>query len=243
MDIKECGMQLSRYIAHAGICSRRKAEELIASGAVSVNGAAVVEWAYKVAPKDKVEYQGRLVVPEEPVYIVLNKPSGVVASVMEEGSQTVLDLVALGKRIYPVGRLESSASGVLLMTNDGDLTKHLVHSPDCESKIERRYKVSLTRRLDRRAQNAIMDGVRLPEGLVKPEGLRPVFGKTNDWVVTFYGDQSRFMRRMFHRIGHVVKHFECVGFAGLTTEGLDRGQWRALRSDEVELIKGLLLKK
>jgi 23S rRNA pseudouridine2605 synthase len=234
-------MQLSKYIAHAGVCARRKAADLITSGAVLVNGVAVKEWAYRVQPTDRVECQGREIKPEEPVYVVLNKPTGVVTSVAEKGATTVLGCVNVDKRVYPVGRLESTATGVVLLTNDGDLTKRLVHIRGDAAAVERCYKVTLTRRLDRRARTIILEeGVRLPEGIIKPDSLYPVQGRPCEWFVSFSNDQSRFMRRMFHRLGHVVRHFECVSFAGLTAEGLERGQWRALKAEEIAHFKALV---
>ena len=229
-------MQLSKYIAHAGICSRRKSEELIRSGAVMVNGAVVTEWARRVQPTDEVVCRGNSVKPEEFVYVVLNKPTGVVTTVSDEqGRKTVLDLIELDKRVrlYPVGRLDCMSSGVLLLTNDGDLAQRLAHP---SNQIEKRYHVILTRPLSRAHIQQLHQGVKITEGVVKADELMQVPGRSAECIISLHSGQNRVVRRMFHKLGYVVRRLDRVFYAGITQKGLARGEWRLLSKDEIEQL-------
>lgn len=229
-------MQLSKYIAHAGVCSRRKSEELIRSGAVTVNGAVVTEWARRVQSGDEVLCSGKVVKPEEFVYVVLNKPTGIVTTVADEqGRKTVIDLIDLPKRVrlYPVGRLDCMSSGILLLTNDGDLAQKLAHP---SNQVEKRYHVVLTRPLSRFHIQQLHQGVKILEGVVKVDALMQVPGRSAECIISLHSGQNRVVRRMFHKLGYVVRRLDRVFYAGITQKGLERGAWRLLTKEEIKRL-------
>ncbi len=233
-------IRLNKYIANAGICSRREADELILQGLVEVNGKAVTELGYQVQKTDKVVFDGQGITPEKPVYVLLNKPKGYISTTKDEKARkTVMDLVANASpyRVFPVGRLDRSTTGVILLTNDGHMTKKLTHPSFNMKKI---YHVTLDRKLDRADLNAIVEGVRLEEGVALVDNISYIEGKPkNEIGIEIHIGWNRVIRRIFQRLGYEVEALDRVMFAGLTKKNIKRGHWRILTELEVNNLKML----
>lgn len=231
-------MRLNAYIAAAGLCSRRKAVELIKASQITVNGTVLEDPSYIVQPNDDVRVNDRrLKVRDSHVYIMLNKPKGYVTTVADErGRKTVLDL--LGKipveRIYPIGRLDRETTGLLLLTNDGELAHALMHP---RSGILKTYCVTLAKDLEDMHIAAIKKGVYLVDGRVYVDEIQLPDRKNRRVVlVTLHSGKKRVIRRLFFSLGYGVQALERVSYAGLTIRGLNRGEWRYLASDEVKSL-------
>lgn len=236
-------MRLNQFLAHAGICSRRKADELIQSGAISVNGTIIKTVGATVTPEDKVVYRGRVVRPEPKVYVLLNKPTGFITSVSdEEGRPTVLDLVKLPKRarLYPVGRLDYSTSGALLLTNDGELALKLSHPRFAAPKT---YQVALSAPLTPDLIERLKKGIALTEGTVAVDHLEENPRKPTECKVEIHSGQTRVIRRIFEQVGRRVTKLHRVKYAGLTLRGMALGQWRFLTNQEVAQLQAQAAKQ
>jgi 23S rRNA pseudouridine2605 synthase len=233
-------VRLNRYLAMAGIGSRRKNDDLILSGAVTVNGRLVKELGVQVqVGKDKISVQGELVNLEEKlVYILLNKPKDAITTMSDEkGRTTVMNYVHVKQRVYPVGRLDRNTTGVLLFTNDGDLTNALIH-PKFE--IEKLYRATLDRQVSDEDLKKLRKGVKLEDGLAKAQSAEIIDGtKRRKVLLTLREGRNREIRRMFEVIGYDVRQLDRVSFAGLTPIGLPRGSWRFLTRSEVSYLKKL----
>ncbi|MEL6651773.1 MAG: pseudouridine synthase [Bacteroidota bacterium] len=232
-------IRLNRFIAQAGICSRREADSLIAQGEIKVNGKVVTELGLKIVPaKDIVSYQGRILEPENKVYVLLNKPKNFITTTDDpEGRRTVLDLVknATEERIFPVGRLDRMTTGLLLLTNDGDLTKKLTH-PSHE--IKKLYHVKLNQEVSEEHIKQLRDGVELEDGMAAADKIRYVEGKGHDEVgIELHIGRNRIVRRMFEALGYEVERLDRVMFGSLTKKNLPRGKWRMLSEREVSFLK------
>lgn len=230
-------IRLNRYIANAGICSRREADELIAAGLVSVNGKIVTELGTKVRKTDDIKFDGGKIFSEKKVYILLNKPKDYITTVEDpHAKHTVLELLkGAGKeRVYPVGRLDRMTTGVLLLTNDGDLTKKLTHPKYQKKKI---YHVTLDKSLTQADLKQLASGVQVEEGIVGFDAISYASkdNKTEIGVEIHYG-MNRIVRRMFESLGYTVKKLDRVYFAGLTKKGLERGHWRYLTPKEINML-------
>lgn len=239
-EIPKDTIRLNKFIANSGICSRREADELIAQGLVTVNGSIVMEMGYQVQKTDKVIFDGHGITPEKPVYILLNKPKGYISTTKDEKARkTVMDLVANASpyRVFPVGRLDRSTTGVILLTNDGHMTKKLTHPSFQMKKI---YHVSLDRKLDRADLNAIAEGVRLEEGVAEVDSISYIEGKPKNEVgIEIHIGWNRVVRRIFHKLGYEVELLDRVMFAGMTKKNIKRGHWRILTELEVNNLKML----
>lgn len=233
-------LRLNKYLAIAGVGSRRKNDKLILSGAVKINGKVVQELGIKINPhKDKVSVNGQPVeVNQKSYYILLNKPKDCITTVSDErGRPTVMDYVRVRDRIYPVGRLDRNTTGVLLLTNDGELANGLIHP---KNEIERVYRVRLESGLLDEDLVALKRGVRLEDGLAKPKEVAVIPGTKRAEIVLSLGEgRNREVRRMFEELGYELKGLERILFAGLTTEGLSRGEWRNLKNAEVQHLREL----
>lgn len=234
-------MQLNKYLAHAGICSRRKAVIYIESGQVTVNGKKVIEPGYKVEPTDTVRVMGKLITVENHLYIVLNKPKDCITTVEDERDRaTVMDIIkpSIKERVYPVGRLDRSTTGVLLLTNDGALAQQLLH-PKFE--ISKTYHVILNKPLDKNDIYTIKNkGVRLEDGLVTVDTIAYIPGKEGRAIrVVIHNGKYRIIRRLFESLGYDIIHLDRVKFAGITKNGLRIGAWRYLTAHEVLTLKSL----
>ncbi len=230
-------MRLNRYIAQSGLCSRREADDYIAAGLVSINGVVVKELGSKVMPGDEIRFNDEQVKGEKKVYLVLNKPKGFVTSSDDpHADKTVMDLVrnACTERIYPVGRLDKNSLGVLLFTNDGDLTKQLTHPSHKKKKI---YQVTLDKPVTRADFDSLASGITLEDGEIYADEISYVSERRDEVGLEIHSGRNRIVRRMFEHLGYSVQKLDRVYFAGLTKKNLKRGQWRFLTNEEVERLK------
>ncbi|WP_214072880.1 pseudouridine synthase [Mucilaginibacter sp. dw_454] len=235
-------IRLNRYIANAGICSRRKADELIEAGVVSVNGVVVNELGLKVDPmKDEIRYNGETLKREKNVYVLLNKPKDYITTTEDpQERRTVMHLVekASRERIYPVGRLDRNTTGLLLMTNDGDLADKLSHP---RSAITKLYQVELSKALAQGDLNKLQFGIELEDGPIKPDAVSYVTGASKKEVgVQIHSGKNRIVRRMFEHLGYEVVKLDRVVYANLTKKDLPRGRWRYLDEKEIIQLKHLI---
>ncbi len=229
-------MRLNRYIAMSGASSRREADELIASGQVSVNGIVVTELGTKIKPGDEVRLNNKVLRGEKKVYIIMNKPKGYVTSIEDpHADKTVMDLLgqAVNERVYPVGRLDKNSLGVLLITNDGDLTTRLTHPSYSKKKI---YQVSLDKALTRTDMQSIADGIMLEDGEIYADEISYVKENKKEIGIEIHSGRNRIVRRIFEHLGYRVTKLDRVYFAGLTKKNLKRGAWRFLSPREVEML-------
>lgn len=232
-------IRLNRYISNAGICSRRKADELIESGVVSVNGQVVTELGTKVDPaKDEIKYNGERLKREKMVYVLLNKPKDFITTTDDpQERRTVMQLVAKAtkERIYPVGRLDRNTTGLLLLTNDGALAEKLSHPRNNISKI---YHVELDKNLTQGDFNKIQFGIELEDGVIKPDDISYVQGGgRNEIGIQIHSGKNRVVRRIFESLGYEVLKLDRVVYANLTKKDLPRGRWRYLEERELIQLK------
>ncbi|TDS17142.1 pseudouridine synthase [Sphingobacterium paludis] len=235
-------IRLNRYISNAGICSRRKADELITSGVVSVNGEVVTELGTKVDPAtDEIRYNNERLKREKMVYVLLNKPKDYITTTDDpQERRTVMHLVAKAtkERIYPVGRLDRNTTGLLLLTNDGNLAEKLSHPRNNISKI---YNVELSKNLTQGDFNKIQFGIELEDGLIKPDDLSYVQGGSKREVgIQIHSGKNRIVRRIFESLGYEVVKLDRVVYANLTKKDLTRGRWRYLEERELVQLKHLM---
>ena len=230
-------IRLNRYIAMSGICSRREADEFIQSGVVSVNGLVVTELGAKVSQQDEVRFNGNVIRNERKVYIVMNKPKGYVTSVEDpHADKTVMELLKEGcrERVYPVGRLDKNSLGVLLITNDGDMAKKLMHPSFEKKKV---YQVSLDKPLTHADMDALVQGFELDDGEIHADAVSYVGTKKTEIGIEIHSGRNRIVRRMFEHLGYKVTKLDRVYFAGLTKQRLKRGEWRFLTPREVQALR------
>lgn len=233
----EDGVRLNKFIANSGICSRREADDFIAAGLVSVNGKVVTELGTKVFPADEIRFNGERIRGEEKVYILMNKPKDFVTTVSDpHAEKTVVSLVS-GKckeRVYPVGRLDKATTGVLLLTNDGDLAEKLTHPSYEKKKI---YHVHLDKNFKQTDLSELLRGITLEDGFIQADAVSYVDEDKTQVGVEIHSGRNRIVRRMFEHLGYKVKKLDRVYFAGLTKKNLRRGQWRFLTEQEVAMLK------
>ncbi|OFY21691.1 MAG: pseudouridine synthase [Bacteroidetes bacterium GWF2_33_38] len=231
-------MRLNKYIANSGICSRREADEYIKSGAVTINGVVVKDMGIKVHRSDNVQFEGKHLNPERKVYILLNKPKDYVTTLEDKHAEkTVLDLIkgACSERVYPVGRLDKNTTGVLLLTNDGELTKYLTHPSHNKKKI---YHVHLDIPFNMNDFDKLLQGIELEDGFIKADELQYVDPADKSQVgVEIHSGRNRVVRRIFEHFGYTVKKLDRVVFSGLTKYNLPRGKWRFLTDKEINMLK------
>jgi 23S rRNA pseudouridine2605 synthase len=232
-------MPLNKYIAHSGICSRRDAADMIKLGKVKVNNELVTEPGHKVSAKDEVRVNGKKVfIQKNLVYILLNKPKDYITTTDDpQKRKTVLELIsrATEERVYPVGRLDRNTSGVLLFTNDGDLSQKLTHPSNEVKKI---YHVTLNKPLEKKDFEDILKGVKLEDGPASVDVLAYADIKDKTQIgVEIHSGRNRIVRRIFEHFGYDVKNLDRVMFAGLTKKNVDRGKWRYLSEKEVRDLK------
>lgn len=232
-------MPLNKFIAHAGVCGRREAAELVKGGKVVVNGDKIFEPGFKVAQTDKVIVKGKQVyLQKNAVYILLNKPKDYITTACDpEGRKTVLDIIkgATPERVYPVGRLDRNTTGVLLLTNDGELAQKLTH-PSFE--IKKIYEVTLDRPVAKKDLEAVLAGVTLEDGFVAADACGYANAKDKNVVgIEIHSGRNRIVRRIFEHLGYDVRGLDRVMFANLTKKNVDRGKYRFLQEKEVRLLK------
>ena len=233
-------VRLNKFIADAGICSRRNADMYISAGNVTVNDEVMTTLGYRVKPTDEVRFDGKLLSSEKKEYILLNKPKGFITTTNDEkGRKTVMDLVAnaTNVRILPVGRLDRATTGLLLLTNDGELTKKLTHPTHGVRKI---YQVILDRKLDYKDFMKVQDGLELEDGLIEVDEISYVNDKPkNEIGIKIHSGRNRIVRRIFEHLGYQVEKLDRVVFAGLTKKDLPRGHWRRLTQQEVINLRNM----
>ncbi|MBD77831.1 MAG: pseudouridylate synthase [Crocinitomicaceae bacterium] len=232
-------VRLNKYIASSGICSRREADKLIADGLVTVNGEVVTILGTKVKPSDVVEYGGEKLRFEKFVYLLLNKPKNVITTSDDpQGRLTVMDIMSntVKERIYPVGRLDRMTTGLLLMTNDGDLAKKLAHP---KYKVQKVYHVALSKPVTRNDMKKLTEGVELEDGIAIADAVSYVGDGTNknEIGISLHSGKNRVIRRMMETLGYSVSKLDRVSFAGLTKKNIPRGKWRTLNEREVGMLK------
>lgn len=236
---KPSEIRLNRYIANAGVCSRREADNLITSGKIKVNGKVVTEMGFKVKKTDVVEYHGRKLKSETHQYVLLNKPKGFVTTTKDpHAKHTVMELIskACDERVYPVGRLDKETTGLLLFTNDGDLAKKLTHP---SHKVRKIYQVELDKPITKDDFEKILKGVELDDGLATVNELAILSGDSQNLGVEIHMGKNRIVRRIFEHFGYNVKKLDRVMFASLTKKNLPRGKYRMLGPKEVMGLKGI----
>ena len=230
-------MRLNRFLAQSGLCSRREADDFITAGLVTVNGVVVTELGTKVRSTDEVKFNDSKVQGEKKVYLVLNKPKGYVTSLEDpHADKTVMELVkgACSERIYPVGRLDKNSLGLLLFTNDGDVTRQLTH-PSLEKK--KIYQVTLDKPLTRADMEQITEGIMLEDGEIYADEVAYVSDTKKEVGIEIHSGRNRIVRRIFEHLGYTVQKLDRVYYAGITKKNLKRGQWRFLTREEVERLK------
>lgn len=231
-------VRLNRFIANSGVCSRREADDLIRDGFISVNGKKVTDLGVKVALNDDVRFKGRKLSAEKKVYILMNKPKGYVTTVQDpHADKTVMDLIgdACPQRVYPVGRLDKDTTGVLLLTNDGELTGRLTHPKHNRKKV---YHVHLDRAVAKGDLFKLTEGIELEGEMVAVDAIS--YADTEDKAqigVEIHSGQNRVVRRLFEALGYKVKKLDRVYFAGLTKKNVQRGNWRYLSEKEISMLK------
>lgn len=235
-------LRLNRYIANAGVCSRREADQLIADGKIKVNGEVVTELGYKVKRSDKVQYMGKVLKAEKLQYVLLNKPTGYITTMDDpQGRYTVMQLVgdACEERIYPVGRLDRNTSGLLLLTNDGELAKKLTHPSHRVKKI---YQVTLDKPISARDFDEILLGVTLEDGVAIPDEMAVVSADSKVLGIEIHVGKNRIVRRIFESKGYQVEKLDRVMFGPLTKKNLPKGKYRHLTAPEVMQLRNQVQK-
>ena len=242
-------IRLNKYLSHAGVASRRRADELIKEGKVKVNGKVVTEMGYKVKSKDLVEFEGKKLSLEKKYYLLLNKPKDFITTLKDEKDRrTVMELLRgayaqmqspTAPRLYPVGRLDRNTTGVLLITNDGELAQKLTHP---SSEIKKVYHVILDKKLMKEDFDKIAEGgVVLEDGIAEVDEIAYPNAKNRAEVgIQIHTGKNRFIRRIFESLGYEVEKLDRLFFAGLTKKDLPRGRWRFLTEEEVRLLKHFL---
>ena len=231
-------IRLNKFLANAGVCSRREADEFITAGVVSVNGVVVTELGTKIKRADEVKFHDQMVSIERKIYILLNKPKDTVTTSDDpQARRTVMDLVkgACDERIYPVGRLDRNTTGVLLLTNDGDLASKLTHPKFLKKKI---YHVHTDKNVTKADMDQIAAGIQLDDGEIHADAISYTDDVRRDEVgIEIHSGKNRIVRRIFESLGYKVVKLDRVFFAGLTKKGLRRGEWRYLSEQEVNYLR------
>ncbi len=233
------GIRLNKFIANAGICSRREADTYIQTGVVTVNGVTITELGYKIKPGDRVMFGGKPVIGEKPVYILLNKPKDYITTSKDpQNRRTVFDLISgVKERVFAVGRLDRNTTGLLLLTNDGELADKLMHP---RKKVVKIYHVELDRKFTHAHLEQMREGLTLEDGFFKPDDVSFVEGMDKKHVgIEIHSGKNRIVRRLFEHLGYKVVKLDRVLYAGLTKKGLPRGAWRYLEPREVGMLKML----
>lgn len=231
-------IRLNRFIAGSGVCSRRDADEVIRKGLITVNGKQVTDLGTKVTSNDDVRYKNKKLNVEKKVYILLNKPKDYVTTLEDpHAERTVIDLIgnACTERVYPVGRLDKSTTGILLLTNDGDLAGRLTHPKYNRKKI---YHVFLDRVVSKNDLFKLTEGIDLEGEMVSADAVSYTDPEDKSQLgIELHSGQNRVVRRLFDKLGYKVKKLDRVYYAGLTKKNLPRGKWRFLTEKEVNMLK------
>lgn len=233
-------IRLNKFIAHAGLCSRREADTYIADGKVQVNGKIITEMGFKVRRKDAVVVDNQKISLEPFVYLLLNKPRNTITTTDDEkGRNTVLDEVenATGYRVYPVGRLDRNTTGLIILTNDGDLTHRLMHP---SYRVRKTYEVETDRELTEEELAAYLKGVELEDGVAKGYNVKPYADVKNTFLISVFEGRNRLIRRMVEFHGAEVTKLKRVEYAGLNLKEVPMGRWRYLKQKEINDLRTLV---
>jgi len=238
MKKKEEQIRLNKFLANAGVASRRKSDEMITQGLVKVNSKVVTDLGIKISLSDKISVNGNPVnIKEKKVYILLNKPNDYITTTNDERDRkTVMDLVKVRERVYPVGRLDRKTTGVLLFTNDGELANRLMHP---RYRIAKEYKIDIDKQITDLQLKKLVKGIDLEDGVAQASEV--FIGKTKKEVyVVVHEGRNHLVRRMFESMGFEVLHLDRIRYGTLTRVGLKRGEWRSLKSSEVLTLKEMV---
>jgi 23S rRNA pseudouridine2605 synthase len=231
-------IRLNRFIAHSGVCSRREADELISNGLITVNGRKVTDLGTKVTVHDDIRYKNKRLSAEKKVYILMNKPKGYVTTVEDpHADKTVIDIIkdACPERVYPVGRLDKETTGVLLLTNDGELTGKLTHPKYNRKKI---YHVFLDKPVAKNDLFLLTEGIDIDGEMITADAVSYADPEDRTQIgIEIHSGQNRIIRRIFEKLGYQVSRLDRVYFAGLTKKNLPRGKWRFLNDKEISMLK------
>ena len=230
-------VRLNKFIANSGLCSRREADTFITTGLVTVNGEVADQLGIKIKPEDDVRVNGERIKGEPKTYIIMNKPRGFVTTMHDDHAEkSVMDLIAgqCEQRVYPVGRLDKSTMGVLLFTNDGELTEKLTHPSYNRKKI---YQARLDKNLKKSDMDQLVQGVELEDGPMNVDMISYIDNDEKEIGLEIHSGKNRVVRRLFEALGYKVKKLDRVYFAGLTKKNLKRGQWRFLSQEEINMLK------
>lgn len=233
-------IRINKFIAHAGLCSRREADVLIADGKVEVNGKVVTELGYKVSQRDKVVVDGQTLSLEPFVYLLLHKPKNTITTTDDDrGRKTVLDEIenATGYRVYPVGRLDRNTTGLLILTNDGDLAHRLMHP---SYKVRKTYEVSTKRELTDSELGQFMQGIELEDGVAVGHNVKRFADVKNSFLISVFEGRNRLIRRMVEFHETEVTKLKRIDYAGLNLKGVANGRWRFLRQKEINDLRKLV---
>ena len=233
-------MKLNKYVAHSGVCSRRKAAELVKQGKITVNGEVMRQPFYEVAESDKVLYQGKMLVPQKDfIYLLMNKSKNLITTLQDEkGRKTVMDIIKpehKKNRIFPVGRLDRNTTGLLLLTNDGQLADKLTHP---RNEVKKIYHAVLNKPMTDQDLEKIKNGLQLEDGPIRVDKIARLEGQPETEIgVEIHSGRNRIVRRIFEHLGYEVLRLDRVYFAGLTKKDIPRGRYRVLTEKEIRLLK------
>lgn len=233
-------MQLSKFIAHAGVCARRKAPALILAGKIKVNNIPLTQVHYQVLPTDQVTYQDKVLKEEEKIYILINKPRGYITTLQDErGRRTVRELINYqgSERMYPVGRLDRHTTGLLLFTNHGDLANRLAHP---SSRIQKIYHVTLSMPIRLTDLQHLKNGLHLEDGFIQADAVQVINNKKTRLAITLHSGKNRIIRRIFVHLDYTITRLDRMSYAGLTKQKLPVGSSRLLMHHEVRQLKDLV---
>lgn len=237
---KNTSIRLNKWISNAGVCSRREADVLIQSGRISVNDQKITTLGYQVKLGDIVKFRDKILKPNKNVYILLNKPRNCITTAFDpEGRRTVIDFIrgACHGRVYPVGRLDRNTTGLLLLTNDGDVAQKLAHP---SYQIKKIYQVELATPIRPKDLEAIKSGVRLKDGIVQVDSVATAEGNESRLGIEIHSGKNRIIRRLFEYLGYQIINLDRVMYANLTKKELPRGKWRFLTNQEINYLKYLI---
>ena len=235
--VEEGTIRLNKFIANSGLCSRREADTFISAGLVSVNGTICSELGIRIKESDDIRVNGQRIKGEPKTYLVMNKPKGYVTTMSDDHAEkTVMELITgqCEQRVYPVGRLDKATMGVLLFTNDGELTEQLTHPSYNHKKI---YQARLDKNLKKPDMDQLVAGVELEDGPMQVDMISYIDGDEREIGLEIHSGRNRVVRRLFEALGYKVQKLDRVYFAGLTKKNLKRGQWRFLSPEEINMLK------
>ena len=237
VELKKSGIRLNKYLSNSGIAARRKADELIKEGWVTVNGKVITEMGYRIQETDRVLFKGKKVELQNKTYILLNKPKDMITTTEDpQGRRTIMDLIGSvdAERLYPVGRLDRNTVGLLLITNDGALAQHLSHP---KSEVRKIYHVFLDKPLQKSHLHQIGGGLKLEDGEIKVDMISYMTDDKKEIGVQIHSGRNRIVRRIFEHFGYEINKLDRVIYGGLTKKNLPRGKWRFLTAKEVIMLK------